>query len=147
MRSSGRLRAKDSDSLKKCSDSKGCTCVLCYFKYVHRIWFASQSRLLVMYSPQDMELFTTSMTEKFAATPEDANACRSKFMSAHGIVCKDNKVQKRKDWSVMDSSARALGTIEDLIYMWYNMDMSLPKESYQHATLPTRHHISQSPYV
>ena len=142
MRSSGRLRGKNIDNLSSCKDSKDCTCVLCYFKYVHRIWFALQTRLLVMYSLKDRELCTISMTDKFATSAEDATACRAKFMTAHGIVRNDNKIQKRKDWGVKDSSARALGTLEDLIYMWYNMDMSLPNESYQHASMhpPYRHH-------
>ena len=125
-----------------CEDSKECACVICYFKYVHRIWFASQPRLLEMYAPKDKELFTKSRYDKFAASTEEASACRDKFMVAHGIICEEKIKQKRREWRVSGSNARAFGTMEDLIYMWFNMDMSLPEESYRHATssAPPRHH-------
>ena len=143
MRSSNRLRGKDRDSPRAlCSDNKECTCVLCYFKYVHRIWFASQCRLLVMYAAKDQELFTTSIAERFATSAEDASACRDRFLLAHDIVYNPNKGQKRIDWSVKNSNARKFGKIDDLIYMWYNMDMTLPEEAYHRAIsrAPTRHH-------
>ncbi len=143
MRSSSRLQKTDEESRKnRCIDSKNCTCVLCYFKYVHRMWFSSQRRLLVMHSPKDREIFTKSILNKFASCAEEAAACRNKFLIAHDIVYNDNKTQKRMDWSVNGSRARKFGNIEDLIFMWYNMDMTLPEESYKHATLcpPARHH-------
>ena len=130
-----------------CKDSKECVCVICYFKYVHRIWFASQPRLLEMYAPKDKELFTKSLSDKFAASLDEASKCRDKFKIAHNIVCEYKIKQKRREWSVRGSSVRAFGTIEDLIYMWFNMDVSLPKESYLHATTSAPEKQHPLPYL
>lgn len=95
-----------------------------------------------MSAPKDKVIFTKSLSNKYAAGADEAYACQNKFMMAHGIVCNFKTKQKRNEWRLSGSSARAFGTIEDLIFMWYNMDISLPKESYQHATTraPSRHH-------
>jgi len=79
---------------------------------------------------------------KYAIDAKDAAMCQQRFMMAHGIICTDKKTQKRKSWSLEDSSARGFGTIEDLIYMWHNMDMTLPETSYRQASLapPKQHH-------
>ena len=142
MRSSDRLKRGNESPNDLCIDDKNCTCVLCYMKYVHRMWFASQNRLLVMYSPKDRELLTGSLVAKFADSAEDAAACRAEFLRAHNIVCSERKTQKRRDWSVQGSSNRKFGNIEDLIFMWYNMNMTLEESSYQHAImcLPPRYH-------
>ena len=142
MRSSIRSSQSERKSLDICGDTKDCTCVVCYFKYVHRIWFALQTRLLVMYALRDKEMFTKTRVDKFASDAEEAAKCRDKFMAAQGIVCDDKKKQKRKAYNVKDSSACAFGTLQDLFYTWYNMDVTLPQESYRHASTraPDQHH-------
>lgn len=95
-----------------------------------------------MFARQDQEMLTKKVVDKFATDAEDAAACRDKFMMVHGIECEDKRTQKRKAWRVKDSSACAFGTLQDLIYTWYNMNVTLPEESYHQATLhaPDRHH-------
>ena len=85
---------------ENCYDSKSCTCVICFIKYVHRIWFASQPRLNEMSAPKDKEMFTKSLADKYAASEEEASACRDKFMSVHRIVRKYKTKQKRHEWSL-----------------------------------------------
>ena len=88
-----------------------------------------------MYSPKDEEQFTLSIEEKFATSLLDATECQRKFMKVHDIVYNYGVRQKRKEWRLQGSSSRAFASIEDLIYMWYNMDVTLPDESYQHIIM------------
>ena len=100
-----------------------------------------------MYSPKDEEQFTLSIEEKFATSLLDATECQRKFMKVHDIVYNYGVRQKRKEWRLQGSSSRAFASIEDLIYMWYNMDVTLPDESYQHIIMHPTSQLYPLPYL